>query len=56
MADIGYTINNASADPYQIFAGSLQAGGNRIIASGVWEQGLPTPPRVIPSRRNQPKR
>jgi len=56
MADIGYTINNASADPYQIFAGSLQAGGNRIIASGVWEQGLPTPPRVIPSRRNQLKR
>ena len=56
MADIGYTINNAAADPYQIFAGSLQAGGNRIITSGVWEQGLPMPPRVIPSRRNQPKR
>ena len=56
MADLGYTVNNSAADPYQIFAGSLQAGGNRVIGSGVWEQGLPTPPRVIPSRRNQPKR
>lgn len=56
MADLGYVINNAAADPYQIFVGSLQAGGDRLIGSGVWEQGLPTPPRVIPSRRNQPKR
>lgn len=56
LADIGYTINGFAADPYQIFAGSLQAGGNRIVTSGVWEQGLPNPPRVIPSRRNQPKR
>ncbi|HJP60661.1 MAG TPA: leishmanolysin-related zinc metalloendopeptidase [Gemmatimonadaceae bacterium] len=56
MADLGYTVNNSAADPYQIFAGSLQAGGNRIIGSGVWEQALPTPPRVIPSRGNQAKR
>ncbi|HEX6626819.1 MAG TPA: leishmanolysin-related zinc metalloendopeptidase [Gemmatimonadaceae bacterium] len=56
IADIGYTINGSAADPYTIFAGSLQAGGTRITTPGVWEQGLPTPPRVIPSRRNQPKR
>ena len=56
LADLGYTVNLEAADPYQIFAGSLQAGGNRIVTSGTWEQGLPTPPRVIPSRRNQPKR
>ena len=56
IADIGYGVNQAAADPYQIFLGSLRAGGDLIIGSGVWEQGLPTPPRVIPSRRNQPKR
>jgi len=56
MSDLGYTVNDAAADPYQIFVGGLRAGGNRIIASGTWEQALPTPPRVIPSRRNQPKR
>jgi len=56
VGDLGYTINSAAADPYAIFAGSLQAGGNRIVLSGAWEQTLPTPPRVIPSRRNGPKR
>ena len=56
VADIGYSINAAAADPYTIFVGSLQAGGNWISVSGAWEQGLPMPPRVIPSRRNQPKR
>ena len=56
MADIGYGVNPAAADPYAIFAGSLQAGGNRVVTSGAWERALPTPPRVIPSRRNQPKR
>jgi hypothetical protein len=56
MADLGYAINNSAADPYQIFAGSLRADGNRVVTSGAWERGLPTPPRVIPIRRNQPKR
>jgi hypothetical protein len=56
MADLGYGVNPSAADPYQIFAGSLRAGGNRIVTSGAWERALPMPPRVIPSRRNQPKR
>ena len=56
MADLGYGVNTAASDPYAIFAGSLQAGGNRVVTSGVWERSLPTAPRVIPSRRNQPKR
>ena len=56
MADLGYGVNTAASDPYAIFAGSLQAGGNRVVTSGAWERALPTAPRVIPSRRNQPKR
>ena len=56
IADLGYTVNAAAADSYSIFAGSIQASGNRIVLSGAWEQGMATPPRVIPSRRNQPKR
>ena len=56
IADIGYTVNQAAADPYEIFIGSLRAPGDRISLSGVWEQGLPTPPRMIPPGRNQPKR
>jgi len=56
MADLGYGVNTAASDPYSIFVGSLQAGGNRVVTSGAWERALPTPPRVIPSRRNQPKR
>jgi hypothetical protein len=56
MADLGYGVNTAASDPYTIFVGSLQAGGNRVVTSGAWERALPTPPRVIPSRRNQPKR
>ena len=61
IGDLGYTINTAAADPYQMAAGSLRAGGNRIVVSGAWEQALPMPPRVIPRRRNpapnsQPKR
>ncbi|HJQ09579.1 MAG TPA: leishmanolysin-related zinc metalloendopeptidase [Gemmatimonadaceae bacterium] len=56
MSDLGYTINAAAADPYQIFVGSIQGGGTRITTSGAWEQALPIAPRPIPSRRNQPKR
>ncbi|MFL5483539.1 MAG: leishmanolysin-related zinc metalloendopeptidase [Gemmatimonadaceae bacterium] len=56
MADLGYGVNTAASDLYAIFAGSLQAGGNRVVTSGAWERSLPTAPQVIPSRRNQPKR
>ena len=56
MADLGYGVNTSAADLYQIFAGSLRADGNRVVTSGAWERALPTPPRVIPSRRTQPKR
>ena len=51
IGDLGYTVNPAAADPYQIFAGSLQAGGNLMTPLGsVWERGLGFAPRVIPSR------
>jgi hypothetical protein len=55
IGDLGYTVNSAAADPYQIFAGNLQASGTRIVLSGAWERALPMPPQVIPRRRNQPR-
>jgi hypothetical protein len=54
LADLGYTINTSAADPYTIFAGSIR--GDQIVnpltpIGSVWERGLASPPRVIPSRR-----
>jgi Leishmanolysin len=54
IGDMGYTVNGAAADPYQILAGLRASGGSRTILSGVWERGLASPPRVIPRRRSQP--
>src|SRR5689334_10703475 len=53
IGDMGYTVNPAAADPYQILAG-LRAGGSNIVLSAEWERGLAVPPRVIPRRRYQP--
>jgi hypothetical protein len=52
IGDLGYTINPASADPYSIFAGSIRA--NPILSAltppgSVWEVGLSSPPRALPS-------
>jgi hypothetical protein len=53
LGDIGYTINPAAADPYQIFAGSIRAGGNLVTPLGsVWERGLASPPRTLPRTRS----
>ena len=49
LADIGYTVNPAAAETYHIFAGNLQAGGNRAAPAGmVWERGLGVAPRMLP--------
>jgi len=52
IGDLGYTINPAGADPYSIFALSIRA--NPILSSvtppgSVWERGLLSPPRALPS-------
>ena len=53
LTDLGYTINQAAADPYSIFAGSLRANSNVTVGalfSGEWEQGLAISHRPLPSR------
>jgi hypothetical protein len=50
LADIGYTVNTAGADPYSIFVGSIHANGVAAsgLFSGVWERGMATH-RPLPS-------
>ena len=53
LGDLGYTINPAAADPYQ-FGESLRASPSvsPLTPIGlVWEQGLPSRPRTLSSRR-----
>jgi hypothetical protein len=52
IGDLNYTINPAAADPYSIFVGSIRA--NPILSAltppgSVWERGLSSPPRALPS-------
>jgi len=52
LADIGYTVNTAGADPYSIFVGSIHANDALIPSSsllGPWEKGLSNPHRPLPS-------
>jgi hypothetical protein len=54
LADLGYTINPAGADPYTIFAGSIRASPSISAATpigSVWEKALASRPKVVPSRR-----
>ncbi len=59
LADLGYTINTSAADPYTIFAGSIRANPSVSAATpigSVWERGLASPPRTLPShRRSSPR-
>ena len=59
LTDLGYTINQAAADSYSIFAGSLRANSNVIVGalfSREWEQGLAIPHRPLPSRSGANRR
>jgi len=54
LEDIGYTINTAAADSYTIFAGSIRAAPSVSALTpvgSVWERGLASPPRRLPSHR-----
>ena len=59
LADLGYTINTSAADPYTIFAGSIRANPSVSAATpigSVWERGLASPPKALPShRRTSPR-
>jgi len=53
IEDLGYTVNPAGADPYNIFNGNLRQGAASSLLSplGVaWERSLPVGPFVLPRR------
>jgi leishmanolysin len=53
LEDIGYTVNPAGADAYNIYAGSLTQGAAASLLTplGVaWERGLPVGPFVLSGR------
>jgi len=59
LTDLGYTVNTAAADPYTIFLGSIRANPSVSTATpvgSVWEQGLATPPKVLPNHRRSAPR
>lgn len=54
LEDLGYTINTSAADDYTIFAGSIRASPSvspLTPLGSVWEKGLSSPPKQLPSRR-----
>jgi hypothetical protein len=54
LEDLGYTINPSAADPYTIFAGSVRASPSvspLTPVGSVWERGLASPPKTLPSHR-----
>jgi len=54
LADLGYTINTSAADAYTIFTGSVRANPSVSAATplgSIWERGLTSPPKTLPSRR-----
>jgi hypothetical protein len=54
IEDIGYTVNPAGADPYNIYIGSLRQGAAPVLLSPVgvqWETGPTVGPFVLPRHR-----